>query len=173
MTPIQEPEEENTRDTLTHLLNIKGGTRALAEAFDGSADRPCGVLIIDIDRFHAVNTQYGHRAGDVALVEFASRLRGAVGGDGELVRCGGQQFLALLPNATPDMACAFAERVCHRARAEPFDLHEAGSITITTSVGVACSPRNGVTEGTVVQSAHRALYDSKISGRDRWTLATQ
>jgi diguanylate cyclase (GGDEF)-like protein len=106
------------------------------------------------------------------MSHFASRLADAVGGDGELARLGGEVFLVLLPNATPDVACTFAERVCERVRREPFELQDEGSITITTSTGVACAPWHGATADAVVGAADRAMYESKKNGRNRWTLAT-
>jgi diguanylate cyclase (GGDEF)-like protein len=157
---------------LTQLLNREEGVRTLAEAISASPDRSCGVLIIDIDHFLAVNQKYGHGAGDVALRDFASRLAGAVGGDGEVARLGGEEFLAVLPNAGLDVAGALAQRVCERVRNEPFELAEVGSITITVSIGVACAPDHGVTAEAVAGAAGRAMYESKKSGRNRWTLAT-
>jgi two-component system cell cycle response regulator len=172
VTPTQKPEEDNRKDALTQLLNREGGFRVLEEAIGASPDRSCGVLILDIDNFQAFNAQYGYRAGDLALVELASWLAEALGSDGELARLGGEEFLALLPDATPDVACAFAERVCERVRNEPFELPEVGWIRVTTSIGVACAPGHGATAETVVRAADRATYESKRNGSNRWTLAT-
>jgi two-component system cell cycle response regulator len=129
------------------------------------------VLVIDIDHLAEFNMEYGHRVGDVALVEFANRLTEAVGGDGELARTGGDEFLAVLPNATLDTACALAERVCERVRNEPF-LPEGGASALTTSIGVACAPWHGATLEAVWSVADVAMYESKRNGHNRWTLAT-
>ncbi|MGA7913225.1 MAG: GGDEF domain-containing protein [Candidatus Dormiibacterota bacterium] len=112
MTTVQAPEKENRQDELTQLLNRRG-IHALAETVP---DRVYGVLVIDIDNFAEFNYQYGHRVGDAALVEFAKRLTDAVGGEGELARIAGEEFMAVLPNATLDTACALAERVCEGLR---------------------------------------------------------
>jgi two-component system, cell cycle response regulator len=165
------PEEENARDGLTQLLNRRG-VCALAERLDSSWDRVFGVLAIDIDHLIALNMEHGHGFGDVVLVEFANRLTEAVGGDGEVFRIGGDEFLAVLPNSTLDTASAFAERVCARIRTEPFELPDGRTWALTTSIGVACAPWHGATLDTVLDAADRAMYQSKISGRDQWTLAT-
>jgi diguanylate cyclase (GGDEF)-like protein len=159
---------DHARTCTSQLL---GGFRALQEAIATSSDRVCGVLVIDIDGFKGFNCMYGHRTGDVALLEFASRVVETVGGDGEVFRIGGEEFLALLPNATLEVACAFAERVCERVRNEPF-LPEGGASALTTSIGVACAPWHGATVEAVRSAADRAMYASKKSGRNRWTLAT-
>jgi diguanylate cyclase (GGDEF)-like protein len=174
VTPIQEPEEENRRDKLTQLLNRREWDRALAETIGASPGHPCGVLIIDVDHLIALNQEHGHRAGDLALVELASRFAEVIGGNGDLFRVGGDEFVAMLPNTTPDAACAFAARVCERVSGEPFlvELPEVGTITLTTSIGVACAPDHGMTAHAVVCAADEALYRSKRNGRGRWTLAT-
>jgi diguanylate cyclase (GGDEF)-like protein len=169
VTAIQEPEEENRKDWLTQLQN-RSGLRALAETIDASPDRAYGLLVIDLDRLKTFNTEYGHRVGDAALVHFASRLTEALG-DSDLFRTGGDEFLAVLANASPDTACACAERVCERVRDRPF-LPTGGASMLTTSIGVACAPWHGATMEAVRCVADRALYDSKKNGRDRWTLAS-
>jgi diguanylate cyclase (GGDEF)-like protein len=156
----------------TCTSQLFGGFRAMEEAIGTSPDRSCGVLVIDIDHLKEFNCTYGHHAGDVAIFEFASRLVEAVGGDGELFRIGGERFLALLPNATLDVACAFAERVCERVRNEPFGLPDGEASAVTTSIGVACAPWHGATAEAVAAAADRAMYESKGNGRNRWTLAT-
>jgi two-component system cell cycle response regulator len=154
------------------LLSRLEGLRALEKAIGASPDRSCGVLFIDIDHFHVFNNTYGHRAGDVALFEFATRLVEAAAGDAELARIGGQQFLVVLPNAALDAACAVAERICERTRSEPFEPPNGGASTITTSIGVACAPMHGATWDAVLGAADRAMYECKRNGRDQWTLAT-
>jgi diguanylate cyclase (GGDEF)-like protein len=148
--------------------------RALEEAIGTSSDRSCGFLDIDIDNFQVFNNKYGHRVGDAALVEFANRLVEAVGGDGELFRLGGEEFLAVFPNASLDMACTIAERLCERTRNEPFESSDAGASTLTTSIGVACAPGHGATLDAVWGAAERAMHESKrgmaaIDGRSRRT----
>ncbi len=165
------PRDANLRDELTQLRARSGVRRAVEEAIGTSQDRTCGVLSIDIDHFLAFNHEYGHRAGDDALVGFAHRLVEAVCGDGELFRIGGEEFLALLPGATLEVACAVAERVCERVRNEPF-LPEGGASALTTSIGVACAPWHGATVEAVWTAADTAMYESKKNGRDRWMLAT-
>jgi diguanylate cyclase (GGDEF)-like protein len=174
MTPIEEPEDEDRRDKLTQLLNRREWDRALAETIGASPGRPWGVLMIDVDHLLAFNQEYGHRAGDLALVKLASRFAEVIGSNGDLFRVGGDEFVAMLPNATPDVACDFAKCVCEQVSSEPFDFEvpEMGTITLTTSIGVACAPDHGKTADAVVCAADEALYRSKRNGRGQWTLAT-
>jgi len=159
------------RDALTQLRTLSDVHRALEEAIGASPTRSVALLYIDIDDFHAFNHEYGHRAGDDVLVEFANRLVEVVGGDSGLFRTGGEEFLAVLPNATVDAACAVAERVCERVRNEPFQLSLGGG-GLTTSIGVVCASGQDATWDAVWGAADRALLESKRNGRNRWTLAT-
>jgi diguanylate cyclase len=160
------------RDPLTGLLNRRGLDQRLAR--DWSA-RPggCGALVIDIDRFKAINDAHGHLLGDKVIIAVARALAGCVGERGPIARIGGEEFAALLLQTPGERAAAaVAEQVratVERGRIRRADADQGiGGVTI--SIGVAMSIPGERFEA-LLERADRALYQSKSAGRNRVTVA--
>lgn len=157
-----------TRDALTEVLN----RRALFDAFenlfgatrDGDSELSC--IMVDIDRFKAVNDRYGHGVGDKVIRMVADVLAATARATDLVGRYGGEEFCVLLPQTTLDEARAVAERIRLGIQ------HEVGAkfstpLTITASFGVS-STRHGAAEALeLCNQADRALYLAKESGRNR------
>jgi diguanylate cyclase (GGDEF)-like protein len=79
------------------------------------------LLMLDLNKFKEVNDSLGHHAGDLLLIEVASRLSEQLSPDSVLVRLGGDEFAVLLADAGPDQATEVAVRL-RAALAEPFAL---------------------------------------------------
>jgi diguanylate cyclase (GGDEF)-like protein len=158
-----------TTDALTGAFN----KRFFLDLFDRELRRslgdgtPLSVMMLDLDRFKAINDQYGHRAGDAALVEFARRTRQAVHGGELLARYGGEEFALLLPQTSLSRAAAVGERIRRAIAAEPVRF-EAASIPLSVSIGVAGYDGHTVCdiEG-LLSLADRLLYDAKNGGRNQ------
>ena len=105
---------EAMHDGLTTLLN----RRAVLEQLDRELRRsarsgaPVAVLMGDLDHFKAVNDTFGHAAGDAVLVEAANRMKACVRAYDSLGRIGGEEFLCVLPECSPAMGYAVAQRFC-------------------------------------------------------------
>ncbi len=131
---------------------------------------PFGLLLIDLDKFKAVNDSLGHDAGDALLVSAAQRLPNAVRATDKVVRLGGDEFAVLLAACVDGAAIA---EICERivaAMAQPV-LFKAHSLQISASVGAAVfMPRVSDVEA-VYKAADVALYRTKQAGRNGWTLA--
>jgi diguanylate cyclase (GGDEF)-like protein len=128
--------------------------------------RPVALVMVDIDRFKAVNDRHGHVAGDAVLREISRRLR-ATARDADLVaRYGGEEFVMLLPECDQETALATAERVRQAVAADPVPL-PGGSVQVTVSAGVAVpsEPEGDLTR--CLQAADQALYRAKANGRNR------
>jgi diguanylate cyclase (GGDEF)-like protein len=125
-----------------------------------------GVVMVDIDRFKAINDAHGHQTGDGVLVEFAGRLKAATRDVDIVARFGGEEFALLLPNTTCAGARTVGEKVRGRIGDEPFEV-DGLSINVTVSVGVAAYPEHGTTVKELVAAADAALYRAKAGGRDR------
>jgi diguanylate cyclase (GGDEF)-like protein len=136
------------RDRLAHALAI--GEEDLAVAF------------CDLDDFKPINDNYGHRVGDVVLVEMATRLRACLRAGDELARIGGDEFTVLLRNV-PDAAAArhVADRLLVAAR-DPFEV-EGDQAKIGLSVGIALS-EPGMNADALLERADEALYAVKRAG---------
>jgi diguanylate cyclase (GGDEF)-like protein len=112
-----------------------------------------------------VNDRLGHAAGDRVLAMVAQRARQCVRASDTIGRLGGDEFLAVLPEATQEGAVAVAEKMV-RALAEPYVL-DKGEARLGASVGVAMYPNHGPDAETVQRAADAALYEAKREGKNR------
>lgn len=126
-------------------------------------------LMIDIDHFKQLNDQQGHRQGDACLRQVARALHDSLARPGDLlVRYGGEEFLALLPNTAPPGAPRMAERL--RAAVEALALtHPAAPRgRVTVSVGWASHTADAPVDfDALITQADQALYQAKRDGRNR------
>lgn len=131
------------------------------------------VLVIDADRFKAINDRLGHEAGDAALVFIAARLNHTLARlrieDVFLARLGGEEFAAFLPQATEPVAGRVAEALCADLRAADFR-HRGRAVALTISVGVWAGRSEAGLE-LALALADKATYAAKAQGRDRWAAA--
>ena len=124
-----------------------------------------GVVVLDVDRFKAINDTHGHRAGDEVLAELGRRVTEAVGDAGTAGRYGGEEFLIVLPKHDREASQILAERVLEAVRAGPV---AAGStmIAVTASAGVAATYGDRCTVDGMIDAADAAMYGAKDAGRD-------
>jgi len=128
------------------------------------------VMMIDLDKFKAVNDTLGHLAGDQLLVEVGERLQSTIRDTDVLARLGGDEF-AIIQEGGPDQhegAIALALRIIN-VISQPFDLngHEA---SVGASIGIAMAPENGVEPEELLKRADLALYSVKAGGRNDFRL---
>ncbi|QEL21212.1 EAL domain-containing protein [Bosea sp. F3-2] len=126
------------------------------------------VMLIDLDRFKAVNDTYGHTAGDELIRQVAARLVSATQAGGTVARIGGDEFGIIQTQATPAGCTALAERILARLT-EPFIVMGI-EVTIGCSIGIAMAPRDGKDREMLLRLADTALYQSKNSGRNRFAF---
>lgn len=161
-------------DELTRLPNRRAlfalAARELASAERSS--RPLAILALDVDHFKKINDAYGHEAGDRVLQRVAKAARSALRGGDAVGRTGGEEFLALLPNAGSDAAAEIAERL--RAAVAAIDVSDLGaSLRVTVSVGVASRRADEAAIDALARRADEALYRAKTQGRNRVELAEE
>jgi diguanylate cyclase (GGDEF)-like protein/PAS domain S-box-containing protein len=154
-------------DSLTGLPNRSlfsdRAEMALAEA--GRYKRKLAVMIVDIDKFKAVNDTYGHDAGDQVLQDIAARLTHAVRKVDTVSRLGGDEFLVLLPEIANE---EIVDRIAHRIIREavtPFNFN-ATDIHLTISIGISLYPEDSEDLNTLVKYADTAMYYVKQTGRN-------
>jgi diguanylate cyclase (GGDEF)-like protein len=153
-------------DGLTGLFNRRHLEEELAReyAIGSRTGTPVSVVLLDIDHFKRVNDTYGHPAGDGVLQEFARRLRAEVRVVDTPGRWGGEEFLVVLPGADSAAALRVAERIGHATAATPVVV-DGTPIPITVSGGCATGPVDS--PEAQVSRADAALYEAKVSGRNR------
>ncbi|MEV8309860.1 bifunctional diguanylate cyclase/phosphodiesterase [Streptomyces flavidovirens] len=157
--------EEQLRDPLTGLPNrhwLLQRARPVLEEAQSTGTRSALVLI-DLDRFRAVNDTLGHLAGDRLLLQIADRLRLALPRGAEAARLGGDEFAVLL--ATADSTTS-AQRIARHLVAElssPLDL-DGLTLVLEASAGVAVFPDHALDAEGLLRRADVAMYQAK---RDR------
>ena len=154
-------------DPLTSVAN----RRSLASALEVVArrpDRPWAVLMCDLDHFKRINDTFGHAVGDLVLRELANVLRDGLRGADQLIRYGGEEFVALLPNTSDLRAVDVAERLRRAVSSCDFEAACSAAIgPLTISIGVAASPVDSQDPEAIMKFADRAMYVAKANGRNR------
>ncbi|HEX9309118.1 MAG TPA: diguanylate cyclase [Anaeromyxobacter sp.] len=154
------------RDPLTGLPNRRAFEEDLAREVARAArtGEPLAVVMLDLDRFKAVNDGYGHAAGDAVLRALAARAQGAVRAGDVVARLGGEELGLLLPGADLARAAEVAERLRAALAALPVDA--AGhALAVTASLGCAVLAPGEPPEALVARADAR-LYDAKRDGRN-------
>jgi diguanylate cyclase (GGDEF)-like protein len=156
---------EAVMDPLTQMLNRKALVTRAQELAQQTAVTgvPVGVVLGDLDHFKDVNDRAGHQIGDGVLRDVAFRWRLTLRAYELAYRLGGEEFLVLLPGATPAQTEEVAERLRCAVAAAPV----AGQ-PVTMSFGVAASQAGSPFDFDVLYAqADAALYVAKRTGRDR------
>ena len=155
-------------DALTGLSNRAEFNAKLEEASkrlkrNGGA---VTVMMIDLDRFKAVNDTLGHPAGDQLLIEVGRRLQSTIRETDVLARLGGDEF-AIIQEGGPNQheaAIALALRII-AAISQPFDLN-GNRANLGASIGIVLAPEHEIEPEGLLKRADLALYDAKANGRN-------
>lgn len=128
------------------------------------------IIMLDIDHFKKINDSYGHDIGDFVLKECVKTLKSIFQKEDEMIaRIGGEEFVVVLPNYTAEHAVTRAEEAMKRIRAEAFIQGEI-TVRFTVSMGIAqLLEEENASEW--LKRADLALYQSKNSGRNKYTVA--
>ncbi|WP_342249797.1 putative bifunctional diguanylate cyclase/phosphodiesterase [Sphingomonas sp. OTU376] len=155
-------------DPLTGLPNRRrmGNLLDSTIAAFRSQERACALMLIDLDRFKAINDSLGHPVGDALLKQVAERLATIVGNPEQIARMGGDEFQVILPDAhnrvgISDLANRIIEALSH-----PYTINGSRCL-IGASIGIAVSPFDASTSDELVRNADLALYAAKGAGRGR------
>ena len=157
-------------DSLTGLANrhrMEKRLRATLSAYQ-AAGRSCALLMMDLDRFKAVNDTLGHPAGDELLKQVAGRLQRIVTEAGcEIGRLGGDEFQIMIPDLDDRGRLGEIARTIITMVSQPYQI-EGSRCVIGASVGVAVFPFDGINTEDLVRSADLALYAAKGGGRGQF-----
>lgn len=157
-------------DALTGLPN----RRYIRELLDGAlgerrnAATPCAMMLIDLDRFKAVNDTLGHEAGDALLLEVGNRLHHVLPQGARAGRLGGDEFAAVICGLESDRLEAIAQQVVD-ALSEPYQV-VGSTANIGASVGIATGTDEADCVDLLTRNADLALYSSKHHGRGKYTV---
>lgn len=159
------------RDGLTGLYNHRAMHEILrkqAAQVDRSG-RSLAVNFLDVDRFKKYNDTYGHRQGDGLLTSIAEILFRECREVDFVGRYGGEEFMVIASDITPDSAHSLAERLRTSIEGTQY-VHNGSASAVTISVGVALYPDDGEVPEDVLERADVAMYQAKTGGRNQTVL---
>ncbi|HEY6870913.1 MAG TPA: EAL domain-containing protein [Novosphingobium sp.] len=152
-------------DTLTGLPNRLMLTEAMADAMR-YADQwrtRCAFLMIDLDRFKAVNDTLGHLVGDQLLARVSARLKELMTENEVCGRLGGDEFAVVIRDASDLKRVDQVARVVIERLSQPYEV-DHHTLYVGASIGSAVGPRDGGTVETLMRNADLALYQAKDAG---------
>ena len=165
---LSEARRQALLDTLTRVWNRRGGMDLLQSMADRSQKsyEQFGVCMIDVDKFKEINDTHGHQVGDQVLRQVASSIVSAVRPDDIVCRYGGDEFMVVLRDASPEVARTVGERIREALRRAPIMLR-SGPIKVSLSLGAAVNnPSHNESAEQLIEYADQALYHTKQQGRD-------
>ncbi|MDE0878566.1 MAG: EAL domain-containing protein [Sphingomonas bacterium] len=153
-------------DTLTGLPNRLMVNETLARAMADSEkwSGRCAFMMIDLDRFKAVNDTLGHPIGDRLLQRVAERLAQLMSNRAICGRLGGDEFAVVVLDASDYAVTEKLARDIIETVSRPYEI-DAHTLHVGASVGLAVGPRDGRTAEMLIRSADLALYRAKDAGR--------
>ena len=156
------------QDSLTGLFNNRT-TRNLAEEYLQAREKPCAMIIIDVDNFKRINDRHGHMTGDKALTGAAAAIKKLFRANDIVGRIGGDEFLVLMKDVDRreivEMRC---QQIVHGFHDIVCDL--SPDDTLSCSVGAVFSVTPGYSYDELFCRADKATYCSKDSGGNRYCI---
>ena len=163
-----------TMDEMTGIPNRRYFCQRLTDALYTSR-HSLALALIDIDHFKAINDQYGHEAGDRALIHIARILTDGVRREDFVGRLGGEEFGIFFQGVHACQAHAVVQRIGEQLRQAPF-YYAGNTLRLTLSAGVVAHPPHCSESPDLdylLRQADRAMYHAKAGGRDRVYLALE
>ncbi len=156
------------RDPLTGLVNRRYFDEAVGAAFANArrTGMPLSLIMLDLDRFSAVNNDHGHTVGDTVLRQAARAIADSVRVGDTVARFGGEEFVVIAPTAHAAEAVVIAERIRDAVAALTVPVDD-GEVRVTVSAGVASLTEDEVDGKALFRAADSALLAAKRAGRDR------
>ncbi|MGB7419203.1 MAG: EAL domain-containing protein [Erythrobacter sp.] len=152
-------------DTLTALPNRLMLTETLADALELSHKwrTRCALLMVDLDRFKAVNDSLGHMTGDRLLAQVSARLESLMTDNAMVGRLGGDEFAIVIRDANDREFLDNLAQALIRSLSEPYQV-DNHTLYVGASVGSAIGPRDGKSVEELMRNADLALYSAKDAG---------
>lgn len=160
------------RDPLTDLFNRRRFHEELDRALANARRRSgkTGLVMIDLDGFKPINDEFGHQAGDEVLVALAQTVGAMIRRDEIFCRLGGDEFAVLAPDTAEQSLQELARRIVEAIASLRFDFG-GRTVSLTASLGIAVFPEHASDAERLIAAADQAMYVSKSSGRNRWSIA--
>jgi len=159
-------------DQVTQLPNRRYAEMSLQTALSEYQVHkdPFGVMVIDLDRFKAINDNFGHATGDRALQEVAKTLTGALRNTDIVGRWGGDEFIAVVRHVDSEILRGLADRCCILVAQTSFPSSDGSTVSMSVSIGGTLVLPDDTPEG-LIKRADELMYNSKTNGRSRAATA--
>lgn len=158
-------------DSLTGLPNRKlfSDRLGIVLAQAKRNKKKVGIVMLDLDNFKDVNDTLGHDVGDTLLKAVAERLSVILRKSDTVARFGGDEFVLIFPDMEViEEAIQVVQKIIDRFH-KPF-LIDTHQLVVTTSIGIAVYPNDGMDEEILMKNADIAMYQAKQAGRARYQL---
>ena len=165
-------EAQASHDRLTGIVNRETLLGMLVAEVERAArhHKPLSVAFIDIDRFKPINDTYGHNSGDAVLRQMAAMISDGIRLTDVFGRYGGEEFMLIMPETTPDEGIILAEHLRAKVMAEPMIIAGDQRLQVTISIGIAGGRGAKLQVDKLVDQADAAMYAAKSLGRNRTYL---
>ncbi len=172
-TMYRKMEEATLIDDLTQLYNVRFCNRYLDSYLNSrkSSKVVLSLIFLDIDFFKLVDDNYGHLVGSETLRYVGERIKRVVRNEDVVIRYGGDEYIIILPRTDKKTARVIAERVRKEISQESFYAFSNKKFNISITLGVATYPDDAKTRDDLIGQADKAMYEGKLSGRDKVVLA--
>lgn len=171
---FEKTKESALIDPLTELPNARGFYMMLEQRIaecQRMSNESLAVVSMDVDNFKTINDQYGHATGDRVLASVAAVIRKELRQMDILTRYAGDEFVAIMPMASTNMAAAIGERIRNAVESQQFAVRSGKLVELGLSLGVACFPEEGETTEELLTAAARRMQNDKHSRKTVITLA--
>jgi diguanylate cyclase (GGDEF)-like protein/putative nucleotidyltransferase with HDIG domain len=171
---FEKTKESALVDPLTELPNARAFYMLLGQRLAESqrvGSESLALVSIDIDDFKSVNDEYGHAIGDRVLASIAGVIRKELRQMDILARYAGDEFVAIMPMASTQMATGVAERIRSAVEAQKFSVRTGKTVQMGLSLGVAAFPEDGETTEELLSAAARRMQNNKHGRKTKFTLA--
>ncbi len=171
---FEKTKESALTDLLTELPNARGFYMMLEQRIaEGQRlnREELALISMDIDDFQKVNSEYGHAVGDRVLASVAGVIRRELRQMDILTRYAGDEFVAIMPMASAQMAQSVGERVRKAVESQRFSVRTGKTVEIRISLGVGCFPADGETSEELLTAAARKMQRDKHARKNMITLA--
>lgn len=171
---FEKTKESALIDPLTELPNARGFYMMLEQRIaecQRMSNESLAVVSMDVDNFKTINDQYGHATGDRVLASVSAVIRKELRQMDILTRYAGDEFVAIMPMASTNMAAAIGERIRNAVESQQFAVRSGKLVELGLSLGVACFPEEGETTEELLTAAARKMQSDKHSRKTVITLA--
>jgi len=165
----EQAKQQAITDGLTGLYNHRYFHEVISNIVNNKTYDVFSIAMIDVDMFKIYNDLYGHSAGDKVLSRISQILQEATDEDNIVARYGGEEFAIVFPNIEGDESLKAIEKL-RMAVESSFCSNQMFNEIVTISVGVANYPAHGREAKTILDSADKAMYKAKQTGRNKALL---